>query len=140
MEQLQLDWSTADVSDGKLTVGLSAKPQKEWRAVFETTATLLGAGTWEVSLNSKKASVQVASVRAGDEDRVRQFLEGAVLEANSKFVSEQELFDSMPVDEDEQEEDSDGPEPAGDEELTGRFREFAEQQENGAEQQESGGD
>ncbi len=30
-EKPALDWSTAEVSDAKLTVGLSAKPRKEWR-------------------------------------------------------------------------------------------------------------
>jgi hypothetical protein len=113
------------VSDDELTVGLSAKPPKKWRDVFERTAALLGAGAWEVSLNSKKASVQVASVQAGDEDRVRQFLEGAVLEANTTLASEQELFEGTSVDDDEQEPDSDGPEPSRDEHLTERFREFA---------------
>ena len=125
-QQLQLDWSTADVRDGTLTVGLSDTPPKKWRKAFERTALLLGARTWDVKLNSKKASVSVASVRQGDEDRVRQFLEGAVLEANTTLVSEQELFEGEQVDEEEPEPDSGSPESSPDEELTGRFREFAE--------------
>ena len=75
MEQLNLDWSTADVSDGKLTVALSRKPPKKWRDTFERTAALLS-GNWDVSLNPKKGLVQIASVQPGDEqltDRFREF-------------------------------------------------------------------
>jgi len=125
MEPLQLDWSTAAVSDGKLAVELSGKPPKKWRSAFERTATLLSAGNWDVTLSSKKASVQVASVRPGDEERVRQFLEGAVLEANTTLVSEQELFDEQAADEDEPETEPDAPERSPDETLTGHFRDFA---------------
>jgi hypothetical protein len=126
-EQLKLDWSTAEVSNGELTVGLSAKPPKEWRDAFERTATLLGAGKWEVTLRPKKGSVQIASVRPGDEERVRQFVEGAVLEANTTVASEHELYESQPADDDEPAPDSDTPERSPDEELTGRFREFADE-------------
>lgn len=128
MERVQLDWSTAEVSDGTLTVGVSEKPPKKWRDSFERTAMLLGAGSWEVALNSKKQSIRVASVRPGDEERVRQFLEGAVLEANTTLVSEHELFGDESADhEGEAEEtDSDAPQPSRDEELTARFREFAQ--------------
>ena len=131
MEQLQLDWSTAQVSDGDLTVELSGKPPKEWRSTFQRTAVLLGADRWKVDLDAKQRSVHVASVRAGDEDRVRQFLEGAVLEANATLVSEQELFENEPAEEDEHEPDSDEPERPNDEELTERFREFGGEQAEG---------
>jgi hypothetical protein len=130
-EQLKLDWSTAEVSDGELTVGLSGKPPKKWRDAFERTAALLGAGNWEVTVRPKKGSVQIASVRPGDEERVRQFVEGAVLEANTTVASEQELYESQPADDGEPEPDSDTPESSPDEELTGRFREFAEKRGNG---------
>jgi hypothetical protein len=121
-EQLNLDWSTAEVSDGELTIGLTGKPPKEWRDTFERTAALLGAGNWEVTLRPKKGSVQIASVRPGEEERVRQFVEGVVLEANRALVSEQELYEGQPADDDD-ELDSDA--PSRDEELTGRFRAFA---------------
>jgi hypothetical protein len=121
-EQLNLDWSTAEVSDGELTIGLTGKPPKEWRDTFERTAALLGAGNWEVTLRPKKGSVQIASVQPGEEERVRQFVEGAVLEANRALVSEQELYQGQPADDDDAL-DSDA--PSRDEELTGRFRAFA---------------
>jgi hypothetical protein len=126
MEQLKLDWSTAEVSDGKLTVALSGKPPKEWRDTFERTAALLSRH-WDVSLNSKKGSVQIVSVQPGDEERVRQFAESLVLEANTTLVSEQELFDTAPVEDDEQQPESDAAEPSRDERVTDRFREFAQE-------------
>jgi len=73
--------------------------------------------------------VPVAPVRPGDEERVRQFIEGAALEANTTLVSEQELFASAPADDDEPEPDSDASELSPDEQLSGRFREFASERE-----------
>jgi hypothetical protein len=131
MEQLNLDWSTAEVSDGKLTVALSGKPPKKWRDAFERTAALLG-GNWDASLNAKKGSVQITSVQPGDEERVRQFAEGVVLEANTTLVSEQELFDTAPAaDDDEQQPEPDAPEPSRDQRVTDRFREFAQEHASG---------
>ena len=54
MEPLQLDWSTAAVSDGTLAVDLSQKPPKKWRSTFERTAALLGADRWNVSLSPRR--------------------------------------------------------------------------------------
>jgi hypothetical protein len=125
-EPLQLDWSTAEVSDGTLTIALDDKPPKEWRAVFTRTATLLGQGTWEVSLHAKKATVEIATVRAGDEERVRQFLEGLLLEANSRVADEPD-----PPEHEAEESDGDGdgdaaPRRSPDETLTDHFRAFAD--------------
>ena len=126
-EQPKLDWTTAEVSDGELTVRLRAKLPKRWRATFERTATLLNSGSWDVSLNARNHSVRVASVQSGDEERVRQFLEGAVLEANSTLVSERELFEVGPADdEDEPTSDTETAERSRDEELTAQFRGFAQ--------------
>jgi hypothetical protein len=133
-EQLRLDWSSAEVSDDTLTVGLSAKPPKGWLASFETTGTLLSGGRWTATVERK--AVKVTPVVAGDEDAVRQFVEGAVLEANSTVVDdEQELFGGEPLD-DEDDTDDETAEPSPDEELTGRFRAFAEQTEQDEEKED----
>ncbi|HEX3802604.1 MAG TPA: hypothetical protein VHV75_07190 [Solirubrobacteraceae bacterium] len=124
-EQVRLDWSSAVVSDGKLTVGFSDKPPKKWRDVFERTLVLLSQGKWEGCLNSRKGTVQIASIEPGDEDRVRELLEGAVLEANSTLVSEEELFKGPGTDEEADGADEEPAEPAVDDELTERFRAFA---------------
>jgi hypothetical protein len=124
-DELKLEWSTAEVSDGTLTVGLSAKPPKEWRGTFERTATLLSAGSWEVKLHAKKATVEIEPVRADDADRVRQFVEGALLEANAKLPAGEESGEED--DAEGQQHDADAaPEPSADEQLTARFRGFAE--------------
>jgi hypothetical protein len=122
-QPLNLDWSTAEVSEGTLTIALDEKPPKEWRAVFIRTAALLGAGSWDVSLHAKRGSVEIATVRPGDEERVRQFLEGVMLEANARVADEPE-----PADEgDGPETDESMSERSPDEALTASFREFADE-------------
>jgi hypothetical protein len=130
-EQLHLDWSSAEVSDGKLTVDLTGKPPKEWRASFSRTAVLLGSGDWETKVDTRRGSIRIAGVAPGDEERIRQLLEGAVLEANSTLVSESELFGRGTPEEDEDESESeaepeadDTGEASRDEQLTERFRAF----------------
>lgn len=118
MKALQLDWSTAEVSDGKLTVGFSDRTPKKWREAFSKAVALLSHDTWEVS-ELKQQSVRLGPIRLGEEERVRHFLESAVLEANAALVSEEELFAD---DHDDDEEDAG---PTADEELTAHFRAFA---------------
>lgn len=120
MTPLRLDWSSAEVSDGKLTVGFSDKTPKEWREAFVRAAALLSHGKWELS-QVQARHVRVSPVNAGDEERVKHFLESAVLEANSTLVGEDELFDPEPADDAE---DEAAPETSPDEELTARFRAF----------------
>ena len=120
MTVLHLEWSSAEVSDAELTVGLSDNPPKKWREAFTKAAALLSHGSWEVS-QVKRRNVRISPVRVGEEERVRQFLEGAVLEANAALVSEEELFDPAQADGEGGEED----EASADEELTARFRAFA---------------
>jgi hypothetical protein len=120
-KKLELDWSSAVVSDGKLTVAISAKPPKKWRESFERTAALLSHGKWKAALSVKKSTVEVATVSFGDEERVRQFLEGVVLEANGTLVSEDELFQ----DDHPENENGESAEPSPDAESTARFRAFA---------------
>lgn len=119
-EKVLLDWSSADVTDGTLDVALSGKTPKKWRDAFERAAALLSHGQWNTRLSPRRGSVRLDPVSLGEEDRVRQFLEGALLEANRVLVSEEELFE-------EDDDGSDGEEsaPSEDEELTRRFRDFA---------------
>jgi hypothetical protein len=121
-EPLNLDWSTAEVSDGTLTIALDAKPPKPWRDVFERTATMLGAH-WEVTLRPKKGLVEIATVRTGDEERVRQLLEGIVQEANSRAADEPAEDEDASGDGPSHE---DAPERSSDETLTDHFRGFAD--------------
>ncbi len=119
MTKLQVDWSNAEVSDAKLTVGFSEKTPKKWREAFTRAMALLSHDTWEVS-ELKPQSVRVSPVRLGEEERVKFLLESAVLEANATVVGEDELFA------DDQDEGNGGPaEPSQDDQLTARFRAFA---------------
>jgi hypothetical protein len=120
MAGIQLDWSTAEVSDGKLKVNFSDKAPKKWRDAFARTATLLSRDTWELD-EIKPGQVRLSPIRPGDEERVKHFLESAVLEANTTLVGEEELF--APEDSDETE--ADGADPSPDEVMTARFKAFA---------------
>jgi hypothetical protein len=136
-ELLKLDWSSATVEDGTLTVALSAQPPKKWREAFEGTAVLLDTRHWKVALDHKKGTVRVSAVQPGDEDELRQLLEGSVLQANATLVDEDELFGIERGErEDEDKEDSDDPGTGStDEGLTESFRAFAAEGEAGEEEQ-----
>lgn len=125
MTNLQLDWNTAEVSEGKLTVSLDEKPGDEWVASFERTATLLDRGTWpEIKL--KKRQIVVKQVEPGSEEKLRFFLESVVQEANAEHGPDDDEDEDSPDEpgEDSDEEDSpDDDDP--DAEMTGRFRSFA---------------
>lgn len=118
-EKLALDWASAEVSDGTLVVELSAKPPKQWREAFDRATALLSHGNWSTRLTRGRTAVRVDPVAVGEEERVRQFLEGALLEANRTILSEEELF--APGDEDE---DAEPPEVSADQEMTQKFRSF----------------
>jgi hypothetical protein len=120
-EKVELDWSSADVTDGALEVALSTRPPKKWREAFERATALLSHGNWSTKINQRKATVRLDPVSPGSEERVRQFLEGALLEANHAIVSEDELFEA------DREGGSDEPEISADDEMTERFRAFAAQ-------------
>lgn len=128
MTNLQLDWSTAEVSGGKLTVSLDAKPSEEWATSFERTATLLNRGTWpEVQL--KKREITVDQVEPGSEEKLRFFLDSVVQEANAEQASDEE--DDSAAEEEREAGETAGEEthvenqPDPDEEMTERFRSFA---------------
>ncbi len=122
MSTAQLDWSTAEVTDGRLSVELDGDPPKGWASRFEATATLLNRGQWE-KVKVKKASIRVSPVVPGDEEQVRHFLESAVLEANAAFESPQDAEDDGAGETEEEPEASAEAEPDAD--MTARFRGFA---------------
>jgi hypothetical protein len=118
-EKVELDWSSADVTDGTLDVALNSRPPKKWRDAFARATALLSHGNWNTRLTQRNAAVRLDPVSLGEEDRVRQFLEGALLEANRVIVSEDELFDHTDDGE------ADETETSADQELTQRFRAFS---------------
>jgi hypothetical protein len=124
MDLPSLDWSTAQVKDGTLSVDLSGERPKGWKKTFDRTAKLLGRGDW-AEVECKRGRVRVAGVEPGVEERLRAFLEGVVAQADSEHRPDDE-------DDDDQDEARDSEQQAGDGaddpdgELTERFRSFAD--------------
>jgi hypothetical protein len=114
-----LDWSSAQVHDAVLEVAVSGERPKGWRKSAERTARLLGSGEWgEVSI--RKGTIRVTAVGAGQEERLRHFLEGVVEQANAAH----QLTDGAEGDEGQETAEQ----PLGpDAEMTERFRSFAGQ-------------
>ena len=115
---MELDWSSAEVHDGTLEVGLTGEVPKGWKQRFEGTVAALPGGHWgKISL--KKNRVRVHDVAEGGEDRLRHFLESVVLQANAADEPDQPEADGEARDGKEDETD-----PL-DIEMTERFRSFA---------------
>ena len=122
MDEVTLNWSTAEVKDGKLTVPLEGDIPKGWRKSFETTVKLLGSGDWG-EIQVKRDKVRISDVEPGSEDKLRHHLEAVLAQANADHEPDEG--------EDEEAPDADESEPgAGDEddgpdaEMTQRFRSF----------------
>ncbi len=122
MDVVTLNWSTAEVKDGKLTVPLDGDVPKGWRKSFETTVKLLGSGDWG-EIQVKRDQVRVSDVEPGSEDKLRHHLEAVLAQANADHEPDEGEDDEDP-DADESEpgagDEDDGP----DAEMTQRFRSF----------------
>lgn len=125
-----MDWSTAEVSDGELVIELEGELPKGWPKSFAATAQMLDRGQWE-KVRVKKGSVRVGGVSAGDEERLRHFLESVVQQANADHAVDEQQADE-PAEQDEAERDraADGDQKA-DAEMTERFRAFSDAGEAG---------
>jgi hypothetical protein len=113
---LHIDWSSAKVEDGELTVGLSDKPSKKWATRFEGVLQRLashGSSPFGVELAPRKGTLTVAGLEEGQEPDVRHLLESAVAQVNSDVATE----------DDEDEDDGHG-HSERDRRLTDAFRAF----------------
>ncbi len=117
MSGVSLDWSSAEVRDGKLEVALRGELPAGWKDSFVRTVTLLHGDEWG-KVTVKKDRIRVHRVAEGDEDRLRHFLESVVLQANAA-VEPVEAEDHKDGDADEDE--SSDLNTA----MTRRFRSFA---------------
>ena len=114
-EQRQIEWGTAEIDDGTLTVQLAGASSKSWKARLENVLALLDtphSGWGKVSLTKK--AIKVSGVRQGSEAELRHFLESAVLQANADTAPD------VPLSHDEEDE-----EPDTDEQMAQTFRSFA---------------
>ncbi len=122
-EPRHIDWASAQIEGGTLTVELTGKGSKAWKARFENVLALLDTPhtTWgEVRLH--KSTVKVAGVQQGGEPELRHFLESVVLQANSDTQPE--------APEDDAEDDDASGELDVDEQMTATFKTFAQQKED----------
>jgi hypothetical protein len=109
-----IDWRSATVEDGRLTVPFAGRPDAGWRERVEhVLGRLDGGGSGWGAIEVGKRKLKVDAVSPGSESDLRHLLESAVLQANADLPA------------DEEEEADDGPSPA-DREMTEAFRAFAD--------------
>jgi hypothetical protein len=121
MDEVTLNWSTADVKDARLTVPLEGDIPKGWRKSFERTVKLLGSGDWG-EIQVKRDKVRVSDVEPGSEDKLRHHVEAVVAQANADHQADEDEDEAPDADESEPGagEEDDGP----DADMTRRFRSF----------------
>jgi hypothetical protein len=72
MRGVALDWSSAEVRDGKLEIRLRGELPPGWKDSFARTIALLRGGDWG-KIRLKKDRVRVHDVAEGVEDRLHHF-------------------------------------------------------------------
>jgi hypothetical protein len=108
----EIDWSTAEVSEGELSVGLSEDVSKQWRLRFTAVlARLAREGSPWGEILAHKQRIKVAGVQAGSEEELRHLLESAALQAGADEQAGEHT----------EHEPADGP----DEQMREAFRSFA---------------
>jgi hypothetical protein len=83
-EQRQINWNTAEIVDGALTVELTGDAPKGWGKRFAGVLALLdqGGGGWgEIKL--RKSTVKVTEVEEGSEDSLKHLLESVLQQVNT---------------------------------------------------------
>jgi hypothetical protein len=125
--QRQINWSTAEIEGGRLTVALSGEAPKGWAKHFDSVLALLDQG-WDRwgSIVVHKTKIQVSAVQEGAQGDLRHLLESALLQVNSDLEhARDEGADDRPNEGDEDEKD---PGSEADRRMTDAFRGFAERQ------------
>jgi hypothetical protein len=117
---VEIDWASAEVHGGDMTVELAGKASKRWRERFEAVRGLLGesSGGWD-DVKIVKQTINVRGLRPGAERDLRHFLESIVVQVDAELA-----------DDDTHEQDArpaDGAATA-DAEMTATLRSFAEPQ------------
>lgn len=118
MSPATLDWSTAEVHDGRLTVELQGELPEGWKQSFLTTVKLLGHSEWG-ELGLEERTIEVGDVPGGSEDKLRHFLQGAVDQANASTGPDEEQ-ENREREQDAQDAGREDP----DAQMTERFRSF----------------
>lgn len=116
----QIDWASAEVREGTLTVSLVGDAPKRWHKRFATVVALLatGGGRWG-KISERKGMITVADVSEGSEEELRHLLESAVLQVDSEQGDEDfERADAHDPQEEAQ--------ARSDRDMTAAFRGFAQ--------------
>jgi hypothetical protein len=89
--QATIDWASAEVKGGDLTVTLEGEPNAAWGERVQAIVERLDRpGSAWGAVKVGKAKVQVAAIAAGAEEDLRHVLDGAVQQANADFAPEAE--------------------------------------------------
>lgn len=110
----EIDWDTAEVQDGTLSVGLSGEADEAWSERVERVLDRLNPRGVE-SVEVEDDRLVVSGVQPGTEGDVRHLLESVVLQANA---------DVAPDDDDEG--GSDDERSDEDRQMTDAFRSFGD--------------
>lgn len=83
---MEIDWASAEVHDGDVTVELAEKPSKGWRERFEAVRGLLGesSGGWD-DVKIVKRTIHVRGLQPGAERDLRHFVESIVVQVNAEL-------------------------------------------------------
>jgi hypothetical protein len=121
-ELRNIDWGTAEIEEGTLTVELTGSSSKAWKQRFESVLGLLETSHshWGKVRITRKG-IHVAEVGQGTETELRHFLESAVLQVNSELPQPEEPTQSA---KDEAHVDEAG---QVDRQMTAAFRAFADE-------------
>ena len=89
--QASIDWASAEVEDGDLTVALAGEPNAAWAKRVQAIVERLErpGGSWGAT-KVTKARVEVEAVTAGAEEELRHLLDGAVQQANADFAPDED--------------------------------------------------
>ena len=112
--QASIDWASAEVKSGELTVGLAGEANAEWAQRVEAIVERLerpGSAWGKVKVGT--STVRVEAVTTGAEEDLRHLLDGAVQQANADFAPAEEP-------------DADAAGSEADAAMTEAFRAFAE--------------
>ena len=115
MADIAIDWASADVKDGRLTVVFTKKPPKDWTNRLEAVIERLaqhetGWGAIEIS----KKKLRIDAVEPGAEADLHHLLDSALLQANAD------------TDDGADDDDATSSRSERDQALTDAFRAFAE--------------
>jgi hypothetical protein len=119
----EIDWTTATVDDGTLSVELTGDAPRGWQGRFRAVARLLGQarGHWG-AVGISGSVITVKDVADGVESDLRFFLEGVVQQVNADLGLEAGADDDPEA---EQEPSAEQRRQAADHEMSLHFRAFA---------------